>query len=190
MQTLFCLSKSLLATLLLCFFVPTDTVHAQKGPASQVDDCTAIASTVWLRVFTVEATSTGPCGRADVTLVVSRSDGSEVLNETYGQDQLFEMAWAETQADLAAALSAWVGNYANRSSTQTLPPWRAGADAPVASEFPFYVDAGVTQAVYEAVRAQDAPMVCYIQGMESMRCVYLGANGQELLSVGVQSFPG
>lgn len=58
----------------------------------------------------------------------------------------------------------------------------------MSGEFPFYVEEGLDRAAYEAVRGRDAPMFCYIQGMESAACLAL--EDGRLAKIGVQSFPG
>jgi hypothetical protein len=57
------------------------------------------------------------------------------------------------------------------------------------SEFPFYLEPEWNDRVgYEELRARNAPMYCYVQGMESLACLAL-QDGQ-LYKIGVQSFPG
>ena len=73
-------------------------------------------------------------------------------------------------------------------STADLPVWPAGADAPDAGEFPFYVEEGFDRTGYEGMRAADRAMFCYVQGMESLACV--AAVDGRLDKIGVQTFPG
>ena len=55
-------------------------------------------------------------------------------------------------------------------------------------EFPFYTEAAFDRAAYEALRARDAAMLCFVQGMESLACY--APEGARLVKIGVQSFPG
>ena len=72
-------------------------------------------------------------------------------------------------------------------STGDLPEWAANADYPGNSEFPFR-PYGLERADYAALRARDAPMFCFVQGMESQACFWLDQGA--LRRIGEQQFPG
>ena len=74
------------------------------------------------------------------------------------------------------------------ATTAALPEWPASAEAPQSGEFPFYPDDGVDREAYATLRTQNLPLFCYVQGMESLRCVAF--NQGEIGSVGLQLFPG
>jgi hypothetical protein len=73
-------------------------------------------------------------------------------------------------------------------STGDLPEWAAGAESPISGEFPFFPEDDLDRVAYAALRAADAPMFCFVQGMESQGC--LTVHGGTLRKVGVQTFPG
>ncbi len=73
-------------------------------------------------------------------------------------------------------------------TSAALPDWPANADGPQSGEFPFYPEAGYDRESYMTLRANDLPLFCYVQGMESMGC--LAAADGEVTKIGVQSFPG
>jgi hypothetical protein len=54
--------------------------------------------------------------------------------------------------------------------------------------FPFYPSEGVTREAYLAARAANAPMWCFVQGMESQACLVLRDGA--ITELGAQSFPG
>lgn len=166
------------------------SASAQKGSTATGTDCTAVAEAVWPDEFTAVAESSGSCTSATLTLSIYNRDGEVVWDDAGPSDQYFGFDEATDTNSMREALTFWVGDYTSISTTSTLPNWNADEDYPVASEFPFYVDEGITREGYLQVRAADRTMICYIQGRESMRCLNPSANGFELETVGVQSFPG
>lgn len=164
---------------------------AQKDPTTATgDDCSTVIEVVWTEEFTAVAESAGGCGNTTLLLSIYNSNGAIVWDDAGPSDQFFGFEDATTIDVMREALGLWVGDYASASTTGTLPDWNAGEDYPQPSEFPFYVDEGVTREGYLAVRAADRTMICYVQGRESLRCLSPSDNGLELETVGVQSFPG
>jgi hypothetical protein len=100
------------------------------------------------------------------------------------------LAQAHDQDAMRTALNEWIDPAHNTTmqTTSALPDWPANADAPASGEFPFYPESYVDRDSYIALREADVPLLCYVQGMESMACLAL-RDGQ-LEKVGVQSFPG
>lgn len=145
---------------------------------------------VWLDGFTAVAQSQGGCSPAELTLSITNENGEAVWDDTGPSDQFFGFEDATDTNTMREALSLWIGGYASITTTGTLPDWTASEDYPLLTEFPFYVDDGVTRERYMAVRGADRLMICYVQGRESMRCLSPTANGLDLETVGVQSFPG
>jgi hypothetical protein len=164
----------------------TDT-QAQKAMA---EDCTQFVEATWLGTYTAEASTQGECGLGELTLTVRNQNGETEFSDTYGPSDLFGFYDIFTFQDMTLALTDWVSNYADESSTAKLPPWPEGAESPEAGEFPFYVEDGVSQALYEEVRAQDRRMICFIQGSESLLCLVQHPETGDLEALGVQSFPG
>lgn len=167
--------------------------RAQKGstaPAQHNLPCGAVAQSTWLDVFLVSASANGPCAQADIVLTLANPAGTIVWQETYRSDQLFGLSSASNPTELETELMLWVTQYVDGRPSGTLPDWLAGQGEPVALEFPFYVDEGVSRDAYVELRTADRPMVCYVQGMESARCLVVTPDGKGVESPGVQSFPG
>ncbi|MBL8545870.1 MAG: hypothetical protein JNL81_05360 [Hyphomonadaceae bacterium] len=139
----------------------------------------------------IEAITTGPdCARAVATLIIRNGSGEPIYSETHIPSQVMTLAQAGTPAAMQTALQEWVDPASNTTmqASSALPEWPANADGPQSGEFPFYPAEGSTREIYNAVRGADAPMYCYVQGMESLNCLVLQDGALE--SVGVQSFPG
>jgi hypothetical protein len=162
----------------------------QADPAQQAAEngCPATASGTW-EGMQVEASASGAdCTAAEATITI-RNAGSVLWSENYLVSQVMVLAGPESVEDLQRRLSEWVNPPgAARDSTGDLPVWAAGAQNPMSGEFPFYAEEGVGRAAYETLRGADAPMFCYVQGMESEACLAL-ENGA-VRKIGVQSFPG
>jgi hypothetical protein len=155
--------------------------------------CTAYSATTWAASATVrlkiEAFSDGPtCAKAVAVFVVRNGAGAILYSESHQTEFVMSLASARNRQQMQAALSDWVrvGNGAN--FTATLPNWVVGATGPVETEFGFLPNEGITRADYLAVKSSRAPLLCYVQGMESLRCLVYRNNGLE--DFGIQSFPG
>ncbi|WP_395645813.1 hypothetical protein [Terricaulis sp.] len=156
--------------------------------------CAASASTTWQAegapALTIDANTSGPdCANAVATYVVRAADHSVIWAEIYHADQVMVLAGAANGAEMQTKLGEWVAfDNHTMASTSALPEWPANAETPQNGEFPFYPEDDVTREIYTAIRAANAPMFCYAQGMESQRCLAWYQN--TLVSVGVQTFPG
>lgn len=172
----------------------TPDATKQGGAVAAGGACNASATTAWhpegAPEFTIDANTTGPdCANAVATYVVRAADKSVVWAEVYHAEQVMVLAGAADQGAMQAKLSEWVAfDNHTMASTGALPEWPAGAEAPQNGEFPFYPEDDVTHEIYNAIRTANAPMFCYVQGMESQRCLAWYQN--TLVSVGVQTFPG
>jgi ABC-type Fe3+-hydroxamate transport system substrate-binding protein len=167
----------------------TDETRAAATP------CNATSNDTWRPAgrgeFTIEAAASGPnCERAVATLVIRDGDGRVAWVEAYPTEHVMVLATARDSGAIEVALSGWINPEANTTmqSTSALPEWPANAEAPQNGEFPFYPEAGYDRESYTALRANNLPLYCFVQGMESMACLAL-ADG-ELTLIGVQSFPG
>lgn len=159
-----------------------------------VPGCDARAANTWAvgdAQYAVEATSDGPdCARAVATLVVRDPSGNPLYAETYLAQHVMVLTSATTREAMQTALADWT-NPANNTTmltTSALPDWPQGEDGPANEEFPFYPEPDYSRDRYMAIRAEDAPLLCYVQGIESMACLAL-RNGA-LEKVGVQTFAG
>ncbi|OQW60672.1 MAG: hypothetical protein A4S17_10340 [Proteobacteria bacterium HN_bin10] len=139
----------------------------------------------------VEAITTGPdCARAIATLIIRNGSGEPLYAMTYNPSQVMTLAQAGDAAAMQAALAEWIDPGANTTmqTSSALPEWPENAMSPLGGEFPFYPEEGYGRENYAEVRAANAPLYCYVQGMESMACLALREGALEL--VGVQTFPG
>lgn len=180
---------ALLCTVLGSIALPSTAV-AQKGPSAADPDCAAEVEAVWPEDFTALAESSGPCSSATLILSIYNRNGEVVWHDTGPSDQFFGFDEATDANSMREALTFWLGDYTSISTTGKLPNWTTSEDYPLSSEFPFYVDEGIRREDYLQVREADRTMICYVQGRESARCLHPSANGLELETVGVQSFPG
>ncbi len=160
------------------------------------DDCNARYASAWEpgngQTYMIEAITDGStCDQAIAAFVVRGPDGAPLYYNIYQANQVMLLAGQPTKSDMEAALFQWTMQDAGAdgvANTGSLPAWQAGGESPDAGEFPFYPDMAVDQTYYEQLRAAKAPMICYVQGMESLACLALYEGG--LVMVGVQTFPG
>lgn len=158
--------------------------------------CAAEATSTWTATnsaaYTLEAFSAGPdCAHAVATIVIRDAESNVLWADAHVTEHTFGLNEASSAAEMRAALSEWISPYGNTTilSTSALPAWPRTADGPQSGEFPFYPEAEWNDREgYETLRARNAPVFCYVQGMESLACLALLDGG--LYKVGVQSFPG
>lgn len=163
-------------------------------PPTSVRGCVASAEAPWRPLsgasFAVAATSAGPdCAHAVATIAVRAANGQVLWVDAAPSEHLSGFSDAHDVATMQTALAGWI-NSSNHTmaSTSALPDWPEGADAPQNGEFPFHPEPDLDRDAYLALRTANAPLFCYVQGMESQACVAL-QNGA-MSKVGVQSFPG
>ncbi|WP_300556159.1 hypothetical protein [Maricaulis sp.] len=109
------------------------------------------------------------------------ADGERLYEFSAPAEHVAILAWAESDEAFFAAFAEWVDKDPWRTRTSDLPAYDEGA------EFPFY-PATEDRAQFDAWRAGDHPIDCFVQGMESLMCVAM-IDG-EAVEMGVQSFPG
>jgi hypothetical protein len=156
--------------------------------------CDAEASGVWPSAggqnFLVTATTSGPTCRQSVALLIVRdTDGNVVWTDARAAAHVMGLSTPETRSPMAGALQAWIADGARGQTTADLPPWPRAAEPPVTpSGFEFAPESWIDRALYLEIRARADPMFCYVQGMESLACLFLHRNRIE--KIGIQSFPG
>jgi hypothetical protein len=166
------------------------SVQKEEAEDSDANNCPASATSTW-QGFAIEAASSGlSCAQAHATLTIRNVDGSVGYSETMETQHILTLAGAESAADMERRLREWITPPgAAMDSAGDLPPWKAGAEHPGGGEdSAFYPERGRDRAAYEALRRADAPMFCFVQGMESQAC-WVGENGV-ISKIGVQRFPG
>lgn len=169
----------------------TDEPEVRQAAAN---GCPASTSTNWTPqsgvVFTIDAATTGTdCAQASATITIRRAGGETLWSETHPAAEVMVLAGAETPQDMQRRLGEWISpGGAAADSAGDLPAWKTGEEAPMSGEFPFYPEDGLDRTSYEALRTRDAPVFCYVQGMESLAC--LAWDNGALAKVGLQTFPG
>ena len=153
-------------------------------------DCDARSRAAWTKGVVAEALSQGPtCAKSVVTLVLRDATGKPVWVESFIGAQVMIFAGVGERNAMARVLGDWIDQKNSQlSRSDKLPDWPQGAPAPNAGEFPFYPDRDVDRELYMKLRGEKLAMFCYVQGMESMACVALTADG--VTKIGVQTFPG
>lgn len=171
-----------LASLAACN--PPDTATSLDQP------CAGAASRAWdaagatLIISTVATGAT--CTAASAELKVVDDQNQILFQQTYPAEHVMVLAGATDADNLQAKLEEWIADAPRTSSA--LPDWPEGAEQPIQGEFPFYPSEGVTRDAYLAARGADAPMWCFVQGMESQACLVLRDGA--ITDLGAQSFPG
>lgn len=155
--------------------------------------CDARATQNWSAggaTYSVEAMAAGPdCQRAVATIVIRDGSGVPLYAEAHMAHDIMVLAPARDEAGMRTALQEWVTYDSHTmATTGALPEWPAHADGPQNGEFPFYPSESMVRDEYVALRQRNAPLFCYVQGMESMACLAL-EDGQ-FTKIGVQTFPG
>lgn len=163
--------------------------QGEPGGAPRASACAASANAEWSGLIVTAAAEGNDCASARATLTIKGPGGAILFSETHPAAQVMTLAPAGGAAAMQTALADWISSSNHTMATSgALPDWPAGAEAPESGEFPFYPEEGVTRERYLAIRAADAPLFCFVQGMESQACLAL-QNGA-LEKVGLQLFPG
>jgi len=179
----------LIAALALAACTPAGDAPENAPGVAEADGCAVTASRSWRDYQITASTQGADCAEAEATIVFVSATGAEAWIQTYPVAQVMVLAGSESPDNLQQRLTEWISPPGGAPDTAgDLPEWPVGAQMPMSGEFPFYVDEGVTRQSYEAARAANAPMFCYVQGMESSRGVLAGPGG--ITTLGVQSFPG
>jgi hypothetical protein len=184
----------LAAALALAACSPTGCTPAAEKTADQSADdaangCAVSASAPWTaggETITIEGATTGAdCASAEASIAFRRGDAEPFYQENFSASQVMTLAGANSAADMQQRLQEWV-TPGPPDSTGDLPEWPANADGP-SGEFPFH-PYNMDRATYEAHRAADTPMFCFVRGMESQACFTLDNGAWRHL--GLQQFPG
>jgi hypothetical protein len=167
-------------------------------------DCNTSVSKKWnvgrSLPYAVDASSLGPDCKRAVALLVVRDGKGEVKYSfsaaakdigTFGN--LAEAPVTDAKK-MRAALTEWIdtGLSSKINHLSQYPEWKDGAEGPAETppaEFPFTASSDLTRDTYENWRKQNLPVFCFVQGIESERCLVLAKDGS-VSEVGIQSFPG
>lgn len=162
--------------------------------AADEGDCIASASTPWTQAgtgYAINAFSHGKsCRDAVVGVYVTAPDGVVAFVQAYPAMQTMLTVSVQNADEMRKALAEWISQEgATLRMTSDLPEWARGQELPVLGDFPFMPAEGYDAESYNAVRTENRPLLCYVQGMESMACHVLAPEGY-IYPIGVQTFPG
>ncbi len=162
------------------------------GPVARADgdQCPAVFETTWPGGLIARGSSAGDCSTARLALQVRTVDDEVVWSDVLPAHDLLVFEWVKTGQDMDNALRDWLTVNVTHDTTASLPEWRAGAEAPEGEEFPFVPDESLDQEAYAALRARSLPLICYVQGMESLTCLTREGADTPLRRIGIQMFPG
>jgi hypothetical protein len=169
--------------------------QAPSTPAAEMASvgCESHARAAWEAApgqrFSITASADGPtCQNAVATLTIRDPAGKVLMAEAYPVEFVMNLREKKTDTELDAALAEWIDPAKSTpSNTKDLIAWPAGQTHPP-GEFPFYPEDDVDQKIYESYRTKAQPVLCYVQGGESMACVLWDTD--RLVRLGVQTFPG
>lgn len=166
-------------------------------PAAAAEEmCSGMASSAWPAAgegYVVEGWAGGAkdCTKSVAVIVARAPNGEPLWTQSAPVGWIAGLNAATNSAELTKALGEWVTQTDGTLKTSAdLPEWKTGADMPMMGEFPFYPYEGFDREAYEAVRALKQPMLCYVQGMESLGCWVFDKESGTFSQIGVQSFPG
>jgi hypothetical protein len=185
---------------ILCLFALS--IIAQTHVA--LADCHASVSRKWnissKTRLTIDAAALGSDCKRTVVVIVVRDSKDQVkytLSMAAEDNAIFSSlvdAPVTNTMNMRAALGEWIdaGLSSKKNRLSQYLEWKAGAEGPAENppaEFPFTVNSDVSRETYEKWRKQNLPVFCFVQGMESIRCLVLTTEGT-ISEVGIQSFPG
>jgi hypothetical protein len=159
------------------------------APSAQAQ-CAGKVSRAWGK-FTIEAMADGPTCDHAVAVIVIRNAKHDVVYSLAGAAEHNAVFLNNESGKIKQALTDWISARGERRMSE-LPNWKQGADSPAQeppAEFPFVVSGEIGRNDYLALRKAGAPLFCFVQGMESERCVAATKDG-DIRDVGVQLFPG
>ena len=170
-----------------------DQPAGQSANAAAPSNCNATAPSTWTagsETITIEGSSAGAdCAGAEATITLRRADGGggAMYAQVFTANSIRVLAGANTVEDMERRLQEWVSPSAALDSTGDLPEWAANAAIPGESASPFR-PYGMDRAAYDALRAADVPMFCFVQNMDSQACFWLDAGA--FRRIGEQQIPG
>lgn len=188
------LSRAIVA---IAVTVATFTLCARATPSTAASAgsvrCTVSVSSEWTRGPTpklrIEAFSDGPtCTKAIVVHVIRDNAGRVLYQQAYESQFIATLQEARTNAQMRVALREWTDTTGPNFPNATLPNWQTGADQPDSREFGFMPHEDITRVDYLAIRSGRAPIICHVQGIESLNCLVWRNN--TLQPFGIQQFPG
>lgn len=181
------------------FLIALGILMQQSGLASAA--CNMTVSKAWKSAgVTIDASSIGQdCARAAALLVVR--DGKGHIKYSFSSAAEFigifgnlAEAPVTNNTQMRKALNEWIGTglSSKKNRLSQYPEWKKGYKGPAENppaEFPFTANTDIDRNTYEEWRKQNVPVFCFVQGMESERCVVFTKQG-DITEAGIQNFPG
>lgn len=173
---------------------PAAEVAALPAPTGA---CAATATHTWTPKgatagYVIDGAAAGATCNTGEAVITVRNPAGKVIFSKGGYDVAVMsntvFATAVSPESLKAGVADWVSSMHADDATGQLPEWKTADAQPTMGEFPFYPDETVDRAKYAAIRAANKPMLCYVQGGESLACY--AVDGDKLTLVGLQTFPG
>jgi hypothetical protein len=177
----------------LLVLMPSLAMAQVQTKSTQPNRCLTSVTSQWLGGPTprlrVEAFSDGPtCVNAVVVYVVRDGQGKALYTNSFAANSVSLTAGMANVPAMRRALTDWLRLAQTSYRHENLPAWPLNADGPVLSEFPFMPDETIQRLDYLSIKRARTPILCYVQGMESLKCLVYRNGGLE--PFGLQSFPG
>ena len=156
-------------------------------------DCAANTSRPWGEAR-LEVNSLGQkCSDAVLVLAVRDKAGAVLWAQAHVSKDLmtFQNLPKLSPKTMVKQLADWIAVDDRLADSAALPDWPPKVKdgvLPPGAEFPLRVDEGLDRDGYLALRKAKVPILCYVAGTESQRCIVLEKGG--VVEIGTQSFPG
>jgi len=135
------------------------------------------------------STAGDDCHSAKATITIHAIDGRMLFAVSRPTAQVTTLADATDVAQMTKALQSWVSSTTCPvGGSDALPQWRRGKPAVDATgNTPFI--ATLTREAYVRHRAAAEPLLCFIQGSESVTALAVSPNGQSVTRIGSFALP-
>ncbi len=161
--------------------------------SASAQDCVATAKSPWswgaadhprAQLVITASTVGDDCHSAKATLAIHATDGRLLFAIARPTAQVPTLAGAGNAAQMTKALQSWVdATTCPVGGSDVLPQWRRGQPAVDASgNTPFI--ATLPREVYLRHRAAAEPLLCFVQGSDSVTALAIGPNGPSVTRIG------
>jgi hypothetical protein len=161
--------------------------------------CAATAKAPWswgaggprasAQLMITASTAGDDCHTAKATITIHAIDGRMLFAVSRPTAQVTTLADATDVAQMTKALQSWVSSTTCPvGGSDALPQWRRGKPAVDATgNTPFI--ATLTREAYIRHRTAAEPLLCFIQGSESVTALAVSPNGQSVTRIGSFALP-
>jgi hypothetical protein len=180
------------------FAVATLALLAAATPAAAAP-CTTTAKAPWswgaggprasAQLMITATTEGSDCHSAKATIVIHAMDGHPLYTATRPTAQVLTLSDATTPAEMTKALQSWVDSTTCPvAATDLLPIWKRGKPTLDATgNTPF--STSLTRTSYQQRRTAAEPLLCFIQGSESVTALSVSQDGQSAKPIGSFELP-